>query len=105
MLADQPPRVGMKGASDYGKTADASTRANAVSEERSEALDRSRSGLSGARNSAWLQSILLRATERILKPKATEATLVQALVYFTIGVAIALALLTLSDDRFDRSSC
>jgi len=38
--------VGLKGASRSGKTADASTAAYGVSEEHSEALDRSDSGLS-----------------------------------------------------------
>jgi hypothetical protein len=37
--------VGLKGAAGSGKTADASTEANEVSEERSEVLDWSRLGL------------------------------------------------------------
>jgi len=39
--------VGLKGASRSGKTADASTAVSEANEERSEALDRSDSGLSG----------------------------------------------------------
>jgi hypothetical protein len=50
-LFDHPAWVGLKGASGYGKADDVSTGANEVSEARSEAPDRSRSGLSGCSRS------------------------------------------------------
>ena len=47
MPAGQSARVGLKGATGFGKADDASTAAKGVSEARSESPDRSQSGLSG----------------------------------------------------------